>query len=193
VYARREVELVLLVKHLLYVEKYTVDGARQKLDEHRRGGALRGATRQALARDVAESSSATCATCWTCSRGAGRHGRAPTRPRRGELDSPARRPGPAPSVTTIPSACGSSARTDDGYPRPGAETLTEAAERPARSTSSPLDREQSATSHSLTLHHPVRPVRRDEAGGRWTARPTDCVSSPSRRSCGASRTSCSAA
>lgn len=54
VYARREVELVLLVKHLLYTEKYTVDGARQKLDEHRRGRALRGAARQALARDVAE-------------------------------------------------------------------------------------------------------------------------------------------
>jgi DNA-binding transcriptional MerR regulator len=54
VYARREVELVLLVKHLLYTEKYTVDGARQKLEEHRRGGALRGAARHALARDVAE-------------------------------------------------------------------------------------------------------------------------------------------
>jgi DNA-binding transcriptional MerR regulator len=54
VYARREVELVLLVKHLLYTEKYTVDGARQKLDEHRRGRGLRGAARQALAREVAE-------------------------------------------------------------------------------------------------------------------------------------------
>lgn len=54
VYARREVELVLLVKHLLYTEKYTVDGARQRLDEHRRGRALRGAARQALAREVAE-------------------------------------------------------------------------------------------------------------------------------------------
>ncbi len=54
VYARREVELVLLVKHLLYTEKYTVDGARQKLDEHRRGRALRGAARQALAREVAD-------------------------------------------------------------------------------------------------------------------------------------------
>ena len=54
VYARREVELVLLVKHLLYTEKYTVDGARQKLDEHRRGRALRGAARQALGREVAE-------------------------------------------------------------------------------------------------------------------------------------------
>ncbi len=54
VYARREVELVLLVKHLLYTEKYTVDGARQKLDEHRRGRMLRGAARQALGREVAE-------------------------------------------------------------------------------------------------------------------------------------------
>lgn len=54
VYARREVELVLLVKHLLYTEKYTVDGARQKLEEHRRGRDLRGAGRQALAREVAE-------------------------------------------------------------------------------------------------------------------------------------------
>lgn len=51
VYARREVELVLLVKHLLYTEKYTVDGARQKLDEHRRAGALRGAARDALRRE----------------------------------------------------------------------------------------------------------------------------------------------
>ena len=54
VYARREVELVLLVKHLLYTEKYTVDGARQKLDEHRRGRALRAAARTALAHEVAE-------------------------------------------------------------------------------------------------------------------------------------------
>jgi DNA-binding transcriptional MerR regulator len=54
VYSRREVELVLLVKHLLYAEKYTVDGARQKLDEHRRDRALRPAARQALARDVAD-------------------------------------------------------------------------------------------------------------------------------------------
>ena len=49
VYARREVELVLLVKHLLYTEKYTIDGARQKVDEHRKAGALKPAARQALA------------------------------------------------------------------------------------------------------------------------------------------------
>lgn len=48
VYARREVELILLVKHLLYTEKYTIDGARQKLDEHRKGGSLRAAARAAL-------------------------------------------------------------------------------------------------------------------------------------------------
>ncbi|MDQ6612530.1 MAG: MerR family transcriptional regulator [Gemmatimonadota bacterium] len=48
VYARKEVELILLVKHLLYTEKFTIDGARQKLDEHRKGGSLRPAARMAL-------------------------------------------------------------------------------------------------------------------------------------------------
>ena len=55
VYARREVELVLLVKKLLYTEKYTVDGARQKLDEQRRSGVLRGAPQPAFARAGADS------------------------------------------------------------------------------------------------------------------------------------------
>lgn len=40
VYRPREVELVLLVKHLLYEEKFTIDGARQRLRELRRGGDL---------------------------------------------------------------------------------------------------------------------------------------------------------
>jgi DNA-binding transcriptional MerR regulator len=48
VYQRREIELILLVKHLLYTEKYTLDGARQKVDEHRKGGELRTAARSAL-------------------------------------------------------------------------------------------------------------------------------------------------
>jgi len=48
VYQRREVELILLVKHLLYTEKYTIDGARQKVDEQRKGGELRSAARSAL-------------------------------------------------------------------------------------------------------------------------------------------------
>lgn len=55
VYARREVELILLVKHLLYTEKYTIDGARQKLDEHRKGGALRAEARAALEVQALES------------------------------------------------------------------------------------------------------------------------------------------
>ena len=41
VYQRREIELVLLVKHLLYEEKYTIDGARQKVEEQRKAGELR--------------------------------------------------------------------------------------------------------------------------------------------------------
>ena len=55
VYARREVELILLVKHLLYTEKYTIDGARQKLDEHRKAGSLRPAARSALELQAIES------------------------------------------------------------------------------------------------------------------------------------------
>ena len=54
VYARREVELILLVKQLLYTEKYTIDGARQKLDAHRKAGDLRGVARAALERDTVE-------------------------------------------------------------------------------------------------------------------------------------------
>ena len=48
VYQRREVELIMLVKHLLYNEKYTIEGARQKVDEHRRGGDLKTMARGAL-------------------------------------------------------------------------------------------------------------------------------------------------
>src|SRR5579862_4814389 len=54
VYQRREVELILLVKHLLYTEKYTIDGARRKVDEHRRAGSgtLKAAARGALDRET---------------------------------------------------------------------------------------------------------------------------------------------
>ncbi len=37
------------------------------------------------------------------------------------------------------------------------------------------DREQSATSHSLTLHHPLRPVRLGERRWQVDGTPTDCV------------------
>ena len=48
VYQRKEIELILLVKHLLYTEKYTIDGARQKLNDHRKAGELRRISREAL-------------------------------------------------------------------------------------------------------------------------------------------------
>ena len=48
VYTRREVEFVLLVKQLLYTEKYTIEGAKQKLDEHRKSGGVRPAARRGL-------------------------------------------------------------------------------------------------------------------------------------------------
>jgi DNA-binding transcriptional MerR regulator len=47
VYKSREVELILLVKHLLYTEKYTIEGARQRLESYRKDGELRTAARQA--------------------------------------------------------------------------------------------------------------------------------------------------
>ena len=40
VYRPKDIELVLLVKHLLYEEKYTIEGARQRLLEMRSAGEL---------------------------------------------------------------------------------------------------------------------------------------------------------
>ena len=48
VYQRKEIELIQYVKHLLYTEKYTIEGARQKIDEHRKDGGLRTEARTAL-------------------------------------------------------------------------------------------------------------------------------------------------
>lgn len=53
VYQRREIELIHLVKQLLYTEKYTIDGARQKVDEFRRGGQVKGVAREALTAEAA--------------------------------------------------------------------------------------------------------------------------------------------
>lgn len=47
VYKSREVELILLVKHLLYTEKFTIEGARLRVDHFRRTGELKGAARAA--------------------------------------------------------------------------------------------------------------------------------------------------
>ena len=48
VYQRREVELIMLVKQLLYVEKYTIDGARQRVEEYKRAGELKSLARATL-------------------------------------------------------------------------------------------------------------------------------------------------
>ena len=48
VYTRRELEFIQLVKHLLYTEKYTVEGARLQLESRRKDGGLRATARQAL-------------------------------------------------------------------------------------------------------------------------------------------------
>ncbi len=48
VYRAREIKLIELVKHLLYDEKYTIDGARQRLDNLREEGSLEETARRAL-------------------------------------------------------------------------------------------------------------------------------------------------
>ena len=40
VFRPKEIELILLVKHLLYEEKYTIEGARKKLQDMRKAGEL---------------------------------------------------------------------------------------------------------------------------------------------------------
>ena len=64
---------------------------------------------------------------------------------------------------------------DDGILAPGLHTLVHAAEQLGEVTVVAPDREQSATSHSLTLHHPVRPVRRGDRRWQVDGTPTDCV------------------
>ena len=48
VYQRREIEMVMLVKQLLYADKYTIEGARRKLDEFRKNGGIKPAARTGL-------------------------------------------------------------------------------------------------------------------------------------------------
>jgi 5'-nucleotidase len=64
---------------------------------------------------------------------------------------------------------------DDGILAHGIECLCAAAEPLGEVTVVAPDREQSATSHSLTLHHPLRPVRRGERRWQVDGTPTDCV------------------
>lgn len=48
VYRPKEVQVVLLVKHLLYEQKFTIDGANQRLIEMRRSGELEEARQSVL-------------------------------------------------------------------------------------------------------------------------------------------------
>lgn len=54
VYQRREIELIMLVKHLLYTEKFTIDGARKRIEQYRRTGELKHEARFALQAEAIE-------------------------------------------------------------------------------------------------------------------------------------------
>lgn len=49
VYRPKDIELILLVKHLLYKQKYTIEGANQKLLEMRSDGELEDGQQEVLA------------------------------------------------------------------------------------------------------------------------------------------------
>lgn len=64
---------------------------------------------------------------------------------------------------------------DDGILAPGLAMLAEACAEVGRVTVVAPDREQSGTSHSLTMHRPLRPVRRPDGAWQVDGTPTDCV------------------
>jgi 5'-nucleotidase len=64
---------------------------------------------------------------------------------------------------------------DDGILAYGLDCLVRAAQKIGDVTVVAPDREQSATSHSLTLHHPLRAVKRGEERYQVDGTPTDCV------------------
>jgi 5'-nucleotidase len=64
---------------------------------------------------------------------------------------------------------------DDGFLALGLDCLVRAAERIGDVTVVAPDREQSATSHSLTVHHPLRVKVRGDRRYQIDGTPTDCV------------------
>jgi 5'-nucleotidase len=64
---------------------------------------------------------------------------------------------------------------DDGILAPGIECLAEACRTVAQVTVVAPDREQSGTSHSLTMHRPLRARRRPDGAFQVDGTPTDCV------------------
>lgn len=51
-YQRKEIRLILLVKQLLYEDKYTIEGAKARLDQLRKGGSLPASANAALDREL---------------------------------------------------------------------------------------------------------------------------------------------
>jgi 5'-nucleotidase len=64
---------------------------------------------------------------------------------------------------------------DDGILAPGIGILADACRTVGQVTVVAPDREQSGTSHSLTLHRPLRPQRRHDGSFQVDGTPTDCV------------------
>ncbi len=64
---------------------------------------------------------------------------------------------------------------DDGVLAPGLAMLADACREAGDVTVVAPDREQSGTSHSLTLHRPLRPARRPDGAFQVDGTPTDCV------------------
>jgi 5'-nucleotidase len=64
---------------------------------------------------------------------------------------------------------------DDGVFAHGLDCLIRAASELGEITVVAPDREQSAASHALTLHHPLRPVQLDARRWQVDGTPTDCV------------------
>jgi DNA-binding transcriptional MerR regulator len=52
VYRRKEIKLIQLLRRLLYTERYTIEGAKNKLNELRKGGELSEASRIAWDRET---------------------------------------------------------------------------------------------------------------------------------------------
>jgi 5'-nucleotidase len=64
---------------------------------------------------------------------------------------------------------------DDGILAPGLALLADVCREVGEVTVVAPDREQSGTSHSLTLHRPLRPTRRPDGAWQIDGTPTDCV------------------
>jgi 5'-nucleotidase len=64
---------------------------------------------------------------------------------------------------------------DDGILAPGLALLADVCREVGAVTVVAPDREQSGTSHSLTLHRPLRPQRRPDGAFQVDGTPTDCV------------------